>query len=411
MCRKIFDNNGSAFRRNAILKEISIKKVASRRPIYQPWNSFQGQNRKKIKIMNILKTGIFLSAFAVLASCSSDKNEIKDNAKPIEVKLSNSATTDALGYAGASGKLVAKNSVNVSTRMMGYITSLRADVGDFVSAGQGLVSINNTDIQAKGGQANAQIAQAQANFNIAQKDFQRFQNLYNNQSASQKELDDMRARYEMAKANLDGARMMKNEVNSQYRYTNITAPISGVITAKFANQGDLANPGMPILTIESSGDLQAQVLVSEQDITLIKSGMPVKVLMKSTNNEVTGTVDEISRSATNTGGQYLVKINVPQSRDYLPGMFVNVVFPFKRSGSVNQDFQESVTVPKSALVENGQLTGIYTVSSANTAMLRWIKTGKTLGDQVEILSGLNSKEPYIVSANGKLFNGAKVQVK
>ena len=361
--------------------------------------------------MNILKTGIFLSAFAVLASCSSDKNEIKDNAKPIEVKLSNSATTDALGYAGASGKLVAKNSVNVSTRMMGYITSLRADVGDFVSAGQGLVSINNTDIQAKGGQANAQIAQAQANFNIAQKDFQRFQNLYNNQSASQKELDDMRARYEMAKANLDGARMMKNEVNSQYRYTNITAPISGVITAKYASQGDLANPGMPILTIESSGNLQAQVLVSEQDITLIKSGMPVKVLMKSTNNEVTGTVAEISRSATNTGGQYLVKINVPQSRDYLPGMFVNVVFPFKRSGSVNQDFQESVTVPKSALVENGQLTGIYTVSSANTAMLRWIKTGKTLGDQVEILSGLNSKEPYIVSANGKLFNGAKVQVK
>ncbi len=68
-------------------------------------------------------------------------------------------------------------------------------------------------------------------------------------------------------------------------------------------------------------------------------------------------------------------------------------------------------ITKSAIVENGQLTGVYTVSSANTAMLRWIKTGKTLGDQVEILSGLNSKEPYIVSANGKLFNGAKVQVK
>ena len=92
-------------------------------------------------------------------------------------------------------------------------------------------------------------------------------------------------------------------------------------------------------------------------------------------------------------------------------MFVNVIFPFKRSGGVNQDFQESVTVPKSALVENGQLTGIYTVSTANTAMLRWVKTGKTLGDQVEILSGLNSKGPYIVSANGKLFNGAKVSLK
>ncbi|WP_234108750.1 efflux RND transporter periplasmic adaptor subunit [Chryseobacterium sp. R2A-55] len=361
--------------------------------------------------MKIIKTGLFLSAVAILASCSSDKSEIKDSSKPIEVQLSNSATTDALANAGASGKLVARNSVNVSTRMMGYITGLKADVGDFVSAGQLLVRINNTDIQAKGGQTDAQIAQAQANFNLAQKDFKRFQNLYNNQSASQKELDDMSARYEMAKANLDGAKMMKNEVNSQYRYTNITAPISGVITAKYASQGDLANPGMPILTIESSGNLQAQVLVSEQDITLIKNGMPVKVLMKSTNKEVVGTVDEVSLSSIKTGAQYLVKINVPQNHEYLAGMFVNVVFPFKRNGSANQDFQESVTVPKSATVENGQLTGIYTVSSANTATLRWVRIGKILGDHVEILSGLNSREPYIVSANGKLFNGAKVRVK
>ncbi len=62
-----------------------------------------------------------------------------------------------------------------------------------------MVSINSTDIQAKGGQANAQISQAQASFNIAKKDYERFLNLYKNQSASQKELDDMRARYEMLK--------------------------------------------------------------------------------------------------------------------------------------------------------------------------------------------------------------------
>lgn len=361
-----------------------------------------------------MKKHIYLSlvlGLSILGSCSSDSKQVTDNTKPVQVTVSNTATTDALGYAGASGKLVAKNSVNVSTRMMGYITMLRADVGDFVSAGQSLVSINNTDIQAKGGQAQAQIGQAQANYNIAAKDYQRFQNLYNSQSASQKELDDMRARYEMAKASLDGARMMKNEVNSQYRYTNVTAPISGVVTAKYASQGDMANPGMPILTIESSGNLLAQVLVSEQDITLIKTGMPVKVLMKSTNKEVAGQVSEVSLSATNTGGQYVVKISVPQSREYLPGMYVNVQFPFKRSGSVNQDFQESVTVPKSALVENGQLTGIYTVSLSNTALLRWVKTGKVVGDQVEILSGLTAKEPYIVSANGKLFNGAKVTTK
>ena len=133
--------------------------------------------------------------------------------------------------------------------------------------------------------------------------------------------------------------------------------------------------------------------------------------MKNTNQQVNGIVSEVSLSAANTGGQYMVKIAMPNSKNLLPGMYVNVQFPFKRSGSVNADFQEGVSVPQSAIVEKGQLKGIYTVSSSNTAVLRWVKTGKTIGDEVEILSGLDAKEPYIVSAQGKLYNGAKVSVK
>ena len=358
-----------------------------------------------------LYSTLILGAIA-LQSCSSDKEKnIESNDQPITVSVSKSSVAASGSFASASGKLVAKNSVNVSTRMMGYITGMNIEVGQNVRAGQLLVSINASDIQAKGGQANAQIAQAQANYNSAKKDFQRFENLYKSQSASQKELDDMRARYEMASAGLQAAQQMKNEVNAQYRYTNVTAPISGTVTAKYASQGDLANPGMPLLTIESPSSLQAQVLVSEQNIGMISEGMAVQITMKSVDKTVSGTVSEISKSAANTGGQYMVKINLHNAQDLLPGMFVNVQFPFKNSGKINQDFQESVMVPKSALVENGQLTGVYVVSSQNTAVLRWVKVGKTLGDQVEILSGLDNKEAYITSANGRLFNGAKVQVK
>ena len=221
----------------------------------------------------------------------------------------------------------------------------------------------------------------------------------------------MRARYEMASAGLQAAQQMKNEVNAQYRYTNVTAPISGTITAKFAEQGDMASPGMPLLTIESPSSLQAQVLVSEQNITMISNGMPVDVTLKSMNRTVSGTVSEISKSATNTGGQYMVKINIHNASDLLPGMFVHAQFPFKTSGKINQDLNETMMIPTSALVENGQLTGVYVVSSQNTAVLRWVRIGKTLGDQVEVLSGLNSKETYIVSSTGKLYNGVKVQVK
>ena len=358
-----------------------------------------------------LYSTLILSAL-LMGSCSSDEKKSAQNSDaPISVTVSHSTSGSEGSSATASGKLVAKNSVNISTRMMGYITSMKAEVGQNVQAGQLLVSINATDIQAKGGQASAQISQAQANYNLAKKDYERFQNLYKSQSASQKELDDMRARYEMAQAGLQAAQQMKNEVNAQYRYTNVTAPISGTVTAKYASQGDLANPGMPLLTIESPSDLQAQVLVSEQNITQINEGMPVEITMKSLNKTVSGTVSEISKSATNTGGQYMVKINLHNASDLLPGMFVNVQFPFKNSGTINQDFQESVMVPKSALVENGQLTGVYVVSAQNTAVLRWLKIGKTLGDQVEILSGLDNKESYIISSNGRLFNGAKIQIK
>ncbi|MFV0605818.1 MAG: efflux RND transporter periplasmic adaptor subunit [Niabella sp.] len=361
----------------------------------------------KINTYITLITGVFF-----LVSCSSNQDKsATSKQKPIPVTVINSSHEAVGSYATASGKLVAKNSVNVSTRMMGYITLMRAEVGQTVRVGQALVSINSTDIQAKGGQANAQIAQAQAGYNLAKKDYERFQNLYQSQSASPKELDDMKARYEIALAGLQAAKQMKNEVNAQYSYTNVTAPISGTITAKYAHQGDMANPGMPLLTIESSGSLQAQVLVAEQNITLLKQGMPVTVILKTSGKKVPGTVAEISKSSSNTGGQYLVKISVPASLDLLSGMFVNVQFPFKNAGENNQASREAVMIPQSALIEKGQLTGVYIVSNQNTAVLRWIKTGKSIGDQVEVLSGLNLKEPYISSADGKLFNGAKISVK
>jgi hypothetical protein len=151
-------------------------------------------------------------------------------------------------------------------------------------------------------------------------------------------------------------------------------------------------------------------MVSENDITSIKKGMPVTVLVKSSNEKLTGKVSEVSVSAKNTGGQYLVKINLDKTdSSVLSGMFVNVQFPIENKGTTTPNTM--VLVPESALVRQGQLTGIYTVSNENVAILRWLRTGKKYGEKVEVLSGLSADENYIVSAEGKLFNGAKVSVK
>jgi RND family efflux transporter MFP subunit len=344
-----------------------------------------------------------------LTSCGGDKKEQTKAEPAIAVKVSGVSENTEGGFISASGKIEAENSANLSTRMMGYVTKIHVKVGQKVGAGQLLVSINNTDLQAKKAQVDASILQATAGYNNAKKDYDRFVNLYKQQSASQKELDDMTARYEMAKAGLEGAKQMRNEVMAQFSYSNITAPFSGTVTNTFVKEGDMANPGMPLVSVEGASRLQVTAMVSENDIASIKKGMPVKVLVKSSNTTLNGRVSEVSLSATNTGGQYLVKVNLDKTdNSVLSGMFVNVQFPIENKTQAVQT--DRVLVPENALVKQGQLTGIYTIGTGNIAILRWLRTGKNFGNQVEVLSGLSASEQYIVSAEGKLYNGALVSV-
>lgn len=358
---------------------------------------------------NILKITLFFTALFTLIYCSSDKEKtVVAQEDTIQVSVSQAESIDNLDFFNTSGKLIAKKSVNISTRLIGYITSFPVEVGQNVRVGQLLISINNTDIQAKSAQVDAQIKQAQTKYNIAKKDYERFQNLYNLESASQKELDDMAANYQMATAGLEAVKQLKKEITAQFKYTNITAPVSGVVTAKFAQQGDLANPGMHLLTIESSTDLQAQLMVSENVISQIKPEMEIEITVKSTNEKIKGIIGEISQSSTQTGGQYIVKADIQSSENLLPGMYVNARFPIDLNKNLRPEKNTNVIIPKSALVIKGQLAGIYIISDQNTSILRWIKTGEDFGQTVEVISGLKPGERYISSAQGRLYNGAKV---
>jgi len=359
------------------------------------------------KIITILS----ISA-ALFISCGKAKKEVVHNEPAIAVKVSGTTADNNGEFVTASGKIEAENSATVSTRMMGYITKLNVKVGQKVSVGQLLVSINNTDLQAKKAQVDASILQATAGYNNAKKDYDRFTTLFNQQSASQKELDDMTSRYEMAKAGVEGAKQMRNEVLAQFSYSNITAPFSGEVTNTYIKEGDMANPGMPLVSIEGASQLQVTAMVSESDITSITNGMNVNVLIKSTNQELAGQVVEVSGSAKNTGGQYLVKVNLKNAGSkVLSGMFVNVQFPIANQPKTTTTTKsDKVLVPESALLHQGQLTGIYTIGTGNIAILRWLRIGKTVGNKVEILSGLSNNEQYIVSAEGKLYNGVKISV-
>ncbi|WP_338359996.1 efflux RND transporter periplasmic adaptor subunit [Yeosuana marina] len=348
----------------------------------------------------------FLALTFLATSCGSDEKKTITETTPISVKVKAVNENDNNPFITASGTIQAVNSANLSTRMMGFVTKMPVEVGDKVKKGQLLVSINNADLQAKLAQVNAGITEATAAFTNAEKDYNRFKNLFAENSASQKELDDMTAHYNMAKARLEGAKQMKNEVDAQFAYANIRAPFDGIVTGKYIKDGDMANPGMPLVSMESPGSFEVMAMVPESEISKIASGTSVDVVVKSINKIIKGKVTEISTSAKNTGGQYLAKVSLEKTdASILSGMFVTVQFPIEK-----QQKTEIILIPKEALVTKGQLYGVYTVSESNTALLRWLRIGRTYGNQVEVLSGLSSDESYIISADGKLYNGAKVSI-
>ncbi len=356
----------------------------------------------------------FITAMLTLNSCSSKDNlKPKENTDtPISVTVA-TPSSDEQQSINISGQVEAAQSANISTRVMGYITMLKVKVGDHVNKGQLLATISNQDIMAKRAQADAMIAEAEAALKNAQKDYGRFTVLYNQQSATAKELDNVTLQLASAKSRLEGAKQMRNEASAQLNYTNLTAPFSGIVTQKLADAGSMANPGMPLLTIEQAGSYQVSAAVPENTIDKIKEGQKAILSVNAINKNINGEVVQINQSSQFTGGQYLIKISIPDNdkKGLYAGMYVDVAIPLKKAVATVTNHDAQVLVPAASIDYRDQLTGLYTISSNNTALLRWVRLGKTSGDKVEVLSGLDKNEQYIVSADGKLYNGAPVKIK
>ncbi len=360
----------------------------------------------KAKTKSIKLLGLILLVIAMLTACSDSKSPAAD-AEVVNVKVAKSILPEGNGYFSASGQIEADQFASISTRMMGYVSKVYVKIGEKVRKGQALIDINNADMEAKKAQAQAGVSQAEARFMTAEKDLNRFQILFEQKSASQKEFDDVNTQYTIAKAQLESARQVLKEVEAILSYTNIKAPFSGVITSKSVKVGDMANPGQHLLSIEAPNNFVAIAMVPETNIPFVHQNDSIKVFVKSNEKTLKGTVSEISTSSQNSGGQFLVKINlvIPEGTRLYSGMFISAVFPSSHKQSTQ------VLIPKSVIISKGDLQGIYTVSSSNTAILRWLKLGRSVGDHIEVLSGLSEGEQYIVSAEGKLYNGVKLNIK
>lgn len=363
-----------------------------------------------MKSLNTSPIPVFLFVSAILLNaCSGDNNhhdQTQDAPIPVTISTAGNKVSNTIQ---ASGQIESKESAVISTRVMGFVTSIRVKAGDKIEKGQLLATISNDDILAKRGQAQAMITEAEVALEDAKKDLERYEALYKQESASKKEFENIALHYNSIKAKADAAHQIKNEAEAMLKYTNLVAPFSGVVVQTMADEGSMANPGMPILAIEQNNGFQVTASITESDINNINVGASADVTIKSTGRVIKGNVLEVSPSSQFNGGQYQIKVSIPdgENKGLYSGMFVNI----NVQGNNHNQSDEGITlVPANALIYRDQLAGLYTISENKTALLRWVRLGKTHGDQVEILSGLSAREHFILQAEGKLYNGAPIQI-
>lgn len=357
--------------------------------------------------MKTIRTMILgMAAVSFFSACSSDATKKKEET-PVGVKVYSPAKLTADGLF-VSGMVSARQTAIISTRNMGFVDKIYVKQGDRVTAGQLLIIVNSDDLKAKKAQAEAMVIEAEAAAKNAARDYERFKKLHSQKSVSVKELENI----ELNKTSIDAKKQMAlqslNEVKSMLAYTHIKAPFSGVVTQKKIDEGSMASPGMPLLVVEQSGEMDVQATVPENYVQYLNVGDSVKVDIKSLGRRIEGKISELSPSASLTGGQYAMKvaISAKDKANLRSGMYAGIFIPGKGNG----ESLRNILINESSVIRREQLTGVYVVGSDNHAVLRWVRLGKKMGEQIEVLSGLDENDRIIENVTGELYNGKSITV-
>lgn len=347
----------------------------------------------------VLATG---AALLLAAGCGSKAETREAESRNVACRTAPAALTQVPVVVTAPGSLTADTSVMVSTRMMGWVKKIHVVEGQNVRKGDPLLSIDDTDLKAKKQQAEAGIAAAKAVLANAEKMAERFENLYAEKSVSKAQLDDVLTGRDQAKAGLAMAKAGLAEVNTHLSYLDIVSPVDGLVARKMIEEGNMANPGMPLLMLEQIDRIQVTAHVGEKDVSQLSAGMPVTVQVSSLKNGNHET--ELTRviPTANPGSRtYDVEAYLDNPDGKLKsGMFARMILPV--------GVREAVLVPAESIIRRGQLTGLWIVGQDGQAHLRWVRLGHPQGDLVEVLSGLDGRETVVLSSDLPLREGDRV---
>ena len=334
---------------------------------------------------------ILLPAFllvAFLSACRDGHDEPVATAEPpvADVAVEEARRTVVPDAFEAVGTVRPRTRSVLSSKATGEVIALHVREGQAVERGETLVEIDDRDLRAG-------LARAEAGHGVARATWERYRALLGRRSVSRQEYEEVEARFRAAEADLEAAR-------AALTWARIVSPVDGVVTAKHVDAGALAAPGAPLLTVESADSFRLEALVPESRLDAVATGASATVRVDAIGEDFGATVAEIVPAADVASRTFLVKLDLPPDPRLRSGMFGRVRFG---SGTL-----EVLTVPAAALVERGALLAVYVLDETGTARFRLVTRGRSHGDRVEILSGLDAGERIVAADPGRVRDGSPV---
>ena len=371
---------------------------------------------------NFIWASLLAASVAMITGCHTGESAgTPGTVQTVQAQIVESQQKEIPVNLRSTGTVHARETAVVSAQVMGRIQQVLVHEGDNVRAGQTLVVLDDAALrsqveQAQAGVKAAQNAQAAAQTNaaLAASTLNRYKQLESQKSVSPQEMDEVSRRAEAAAAGLeavraqtDAARAQESGARTMLGYTHLAAPFAGMVTARMADPGTMAAPGVPLLQIDQATALQLQATVDESVIGLIHKGMKVQVAIdggastSGTGTNLAGTVAEIVPAADPSSHTFLVKIDLPSSSQAHAGMYGTVEFA---NGT-----RQPILIPRSAVVTRGSLNCVYVLDGQGIAQLRYITLGEAQGNLVEVLSGVSAGEKLVDVPSDRDLAGKRIE--
>jgi RND family efflux transporter MFP subunit len=361
------------------------------------------------------RLGIWFSLAACLlpaAGCDREEAPAEELIRP--VRWERVFTTGGTRTRTFSGTAQAGTESQLSFKVGGTIAELSVAVGDRVKQGALIATIDPSDYQLRVQEAEAALAQAQAQLRNDQNRYDRIRALWENANASKQDLDGAKAAYESSEAQVRSIEKRLELAKLQVDYTSLRAPFDGAVAMVHVEQNENVSAGTHIIQLTSAGLPEVQVSVPEVLITQIQPGSPATVIFGALRTDShPATVIEVGVSSTGFATTYPVTVCLDEAAPQVrPGMAAEVSFRFETTGTT-----EKVIVPPAAVGEDRGGRFVFVIEQSPGAeegvavvRRREVRVGDLTSEGLEILAGLQEGELVVTAGVSRIVDGQKVKL-